>query len=101
MVEPVNLDTFRAASDAAKDARSVERSLKDGGGGGTFDGMEARIASLEKRFDRLEDKVDKVGLDLATVKGEVSRLPGYPGLFVICATLVGIVTLLIRFLPAA
>jgi hypothetical protein len=73
--------------------------LKSGGGGGTFDDMEARVKSLESRADRLEGKIDTLIEKVARMEGEIHRLPGYPGLFVICGTLVGLVALIVRFLP--
>lgn len=73
--------------------------LKSGGGSGTFDGMEARVKSLEARSDRLEGKLDTLIEKVARIEGEIHRLPGYPGLFLICGTLVGVVALIVRFLP--
>lgn len=75
----------------------VNRSNPPGGGG---DDMEARVKSLEGRADRLEGKIDTLIEKVARMEGEVHRLPGYPGLFAICGTLVAIVALLVRFLPA-
>lgn len=56
--------------------------LKRGGGDGTFDDMEARVANLEKRFDRLEgkldvltDKVADIRVDMSALKERVSHLP--------------------------
>ncbi|KFI27797.1 hypothetical protein CN97_00890 [Haematobacter massiliensis] len=57
-----------------------------------------RVQALEKRMERVEDKLDALGNRLSKMEGEISRLPGYPGLFVICASLVGVVGLLVRFL---
>ncbi|WP_332717409.1 hypothetical protein [Pelagibacterium mangrovi] len=62
------------------------------------DDLEARVTLLEKQFEKLDGKVDLLSRDVAEIKGEIKRLPGYPGLFVICAALVGVVGLLIRFL---
>ena len=79
-------------------ASSLDEGLKSGGGGGTFDEMEARVKNLEDRMDRIEPKLDSLNLAVARMEGEMKRLPGYPGLFVICAALVGVVGLLVRFL---
>jgi hypothetical protein len=74
--------------------------LHSGGGGGTFDDMEARVKALESRADRIETKLDTLIEKVAGMEGELRRLPGYPGLFLVCGTLVGVVALIIRFLPA-
>lgn len=60
--------------------------------------LEARVKVMEDRMDRFESKLDTLSHDVASIKGEMKRLPGYPGLFVISAALVGVVGLLVRFL---
>jgi hypothetical protein len=75
--------------------------LQSGGGGGTFDRMEARVKALEDRSDRVDGKLDALIRDVAEIKGKLSNMPGYPGLFVVCGTLAGLVALIIRFLPPA
>lgn len=77
--------------------QTTER-LNSGGGGGTFDGMEPRVAAIEKRLDRIEPKLDAISERMARIEGEVTRLPGYPGLFAICGTLVALVGVLVKFL---
>ncbi|SEG29302.1 hypothetical protein SAMN04488115_104169 [Bosea lathyri] len=37
--------------------------------------MEERVARLEKAFDRVDAKLDRIGTDLAEVKGKLSMLP--------------------------
>ena len=49
--------------------------LQSGGGGGTFDGMEARVSAMEKRFDRFEAKLDTLVTDTAEMKGRLMALP--------------------------
>lgn len=78
-----------------------ETPLQSGGGGGTFDVMEARVKVLEDRMGRVESKLDNVLERVSGIEGEMRRLPGYPGLFLICGTLVGLVALAVRFLPGA
>lgn len=80
--------------------------LQTGGGGGTFDGMEPRVKALEVRADlsdqrlgRIEGKLDELIGKVATMEGEVRRLPGYPGLITILGVLVAVVAALIKFLP--
>ncbi len=49
--------------------------------------MEGRFATLEGRFERLDDRQRKQGEDLAELKGRVSQLPTLPQ---IISTLLGI-----------
>lgn len=51
------------------------KGLSSGGGGGTYDGMEARVASLEKKFDKIESKLDSIATDMAYIKGKIDGLP--------------------------
>lgn len=64
------------------------------------DQLETRVKILEERASRVEGKIDTLIEKVARMEGEIHRLPGYPGLFVICGTLVGLVALIVRFLPA-
>lgn len=50
--------------------------LKGSGGGGTSDGMEARVNRLEDRLDKLGDRLGKVEVNLATLTERVAHLPG-------------------------
>lgn len=54
---------------------SQEPPLKSGGGDGTFDDMEARVSKLEGQFDKLNDKVDELRIDVAVLKERVGNLP--------------------------
>lgn len=56
--------------------------LQHGGGGGTSDGMEARVKALEDKFEKIDGKLDKLveatsGLraDIAFVKGKLDAMP--------------------------
>jgi hypothetical protein len=42
--------------------------LKSGGGGGTYDGMEPRIAKLEARADGIEKRLDDIKTDIGRVE---------------------------------
>lgn len=60
----------------------AEHTLKGGGGGGTFDGMDARVSALEatskrieEKLDKLIDKTSKIEIDVARLDGKVSTLP--------------------------
>lgn len=79
--------------------------LNDGGGGGTFGGMEARVAQLEKDMSEVKSDVKTLLVDTAEIKGRLAHAPTYPGLFAMCGALVAVigavVAILVRFLPAA
>ena len=56
--------------------------MKDGGGDGTFDAMEARVKALEDRFEKMDSKLDTIigdisslRTDLAYLKGKVDSMP--------------------------
>jgi hypothetical protein len=57
------------------DRRERRDPLKTGGGGGTFDPMEARVAILEEGFKRIELKLDKLVESVAEMKGQLSAMP--------------------------
>ena len=59
--------------------------------------MEARVSRLEGDLGELKTDMKAVRERLSRIEGEIARLPGYPGLFVICGTLVGTVGLMLRF----
>ena len=71
----------------------------DGTGGDNGDGgmMEARVSRLEGDLGELKTDMKAVRERLSRIEGEIARLPGYPGLFVICGTLVATVGLMLRF----
>jgi hypothetical protein len=89
---PVNLPRRDALSSAS-------------GGGGSSD-VEARLSALEKSMERVTAKVDSMSERLSRMEGEITRLPGYPGLIVVLgafvalvSTIVGVGTFLINNLP--
>jgi len=49
--------------------------LKHGGGGGTFDGMEARVKSLEEGVKDIKGDLKLLLRDVAEIKGKISNLP--------------------------
>lgn len=53
----------------------AERSLKSGGGGGTYDDMEARVKALEEKFGQIDAKLGSIGNDLAYIKGKFEGMP--------------------------
>lgn len=78
-------------------ARSVQQ-LNFGSGGGTSGGMDDdRIAALEKRFDRLEPKIDALVKDVAEVKGRISAMPSTWQLLGMILAIMGATFAAIRF----
>jgi hypothetical protein len=75
----------------------VEASLKSSGGGGTFDGMDARVTALEKRFDRFEQKLDGLVKDTAEMKGRISAMPTTWQLMGMILAIMGASFAIIRF----
>jgi hypothetical protein len=69
---------------AERFTRSVDATLKGSGGGGTFDGMEQRVAKLENQFEKLNEKVDTLRIDVAVLKERVGNLPSKG--FIVTAT---------------
>lgn len=75
------------------------------GGGGSSD-VEARLTALEKSVERVTAKVDLMAERLSRMEGEITRLPGYPGLIVVLgafvaliSSIVGVGTFLINNVP--
>lgn len=52
-----------------------ERDLKNGGGGGTFDGMNARVAALEADMKEVRSDLKAIRIDTAEIKGKLSNIP--------------------------
>jgi|GEM_PF-2987211 len=89
-------NVVRLPTSAMGNKGQSEQSLKSGGGDGTSDDMEQRVSHLEKQFDRINDKVDDLRIDMAVIKERVSHLPtkgfvfgvyGAVSAFIIAATL--------------
>lgn len=78
MADLHNLDDYRTKVPSD----NGDAGLKGGGGDGTFDDMERRVTALEKVFEKMDAKLDKLvsdsgalRIELAEVKGRVSALP--------------------------
>ena len=71
--------------------------LQSGDGGGTSGDMEARVTSLEKRFDRFEAKLDALIKDVSEVKRRVSAMPSTWQLIGIVLAVLGASFAIIRF----
>lgn len=62
--------------DAQRKESIVEApALKDGGGGGTSDGMEGRVSRLEAHMERMQEDMREVRTDMKTAIGYLSVLP--------------------------
>jgi len=59
------------------DIERVLKGLKTGGGSGTFNGMEIRLDHLEKRMDRVEDKLDVLTVMVARIEGKLDAKVDY------------------------
>lgn len=73
--------------------------LKKGGGGGTYDGMEARVKRLEDDVSEIKADMKDVRDRIARVEGEIRRLPGYPGIATIVALVGGGLLIVSRLFP--
>ncbi|PYE89627.1 hypothetical protein [Phyllobacterium leguminum] len=80
--EAVRLVVNNDGISASVSTQQLAQSLNFGGGGGTFDGMEARVTALEvlakqtnEKLDKIIDKMSKVEVDVARLDGKVTSLP--------------------------
>lgn len=73
---PVDLAEFRQLQRERDRARQgAEGALFSGGGGGTYDGMEPRVAILEKDVAEIKGDMKAVRNDLSEIKGKLSMMP--------------------------
>ncbi|MBB3944678.1 hypothetical protein GGQ73_000603 [Rhizobium skierniewicense] len=103
----VNLFTRLHDSQEAKLKELTEiKTLKSGGGGGTFDGMEPRVRALEDDMKRLlQDTAEIKGMlrsapsavAFGELKGRVDSLPTTAKMAAIISLAVGVLTLLTRW----
>lgn len=66
----VNNDNPSRIADKASDQFS-DYLLPSGGGGGTFDGMEARVAKLESDIDYIKRDIGEIKIELRDFKQDV------------------------------
>jgi len=57
--------TFQEIEETEK---SYHRHLRGNGGGGTFDGMEARVAKLEAAVEHIQKDVTEIKVDIREIK---------------------------------
>lgn len=68
-------------SDITKELSEIKASLnqptrlKDGDGGGTFSGMEERVAKLETHFEYVRKDLDEIKADQKTIIAALTALP--------------------------
>lgn len=65
--------------------------MHSSGGGGTFDGMEARVKRLEEDSKEMRGDLKVIRNDLSEIKGKLSAMPSTWQIVGICAGLIGIV----------
>ncbi len=99
------------SDEGIKPGRSAEvysfpTGLKSGGGGGTFDGMEARVKSLEDDMKKLlQDTAEIKGMlraapsaiEFGEMKGRLNSLPTTAKVATIVAIAAGLITILTRW----
>lgn len=66
---------------------------------GGDDMLTARVQRLEEDMKELKTDMKNVRDRLAKIEGEISRLPGYPGIAVIVGVIVALGTAAQKFLP--
>lgn len=73
--DPILLDAYRRRLQAIAAPSGAPSHLSDGGGGGTSDGMEARVKRLEDDFKEIRADLKTLLREVAEIKGKVSSLP--------------------------
>lgn len=79
-----NIYPFPNMENTEKEQKEVDNllsrvPLKGGGGGGTFDGMEAvwkKFEEQDKRFDKLDAKVERVQDSVNSIRTDLARIEG-------------------------
>lgn len=93
-----------------EDAADVSRTLKGGGGDGTFNDMEARVVKLEDKLDKVIERLGDVRERLVAVETKIDNLPTKDYLDdkfgkmltrmgIMIGAIIGLVGLAIRFIP--
>jgi hypothetical protein len=71
---------------------SGEHQLQSGGGGGTFDGMEARVAKLEADIEYIKRDVGELRTDMKDVRERTIKIEGSMATKAFVFTVYGIVS---------
>jgi hypothetical protein len=83
------IKAFPSAFSRSDNDAVVPDTLKHGGGGGTFDGME-RIARLEAQMESVDKRLDKIDDKLDRIIEKTGALPTTNGLWGMVATVIGV-----------
>jgi hypothetical protein len=75
MAKITDLTALRRALEMLERDTSPQGGLKGGDGGGTSDGMEARVKRLEDDGKELRQDLKTIMRDLAEIKGRVNAMP--------------------------
>lgn len=101
MAEPVDFNQEKIKRLEAQLA-DLRAPLRGGGGGGTFDGMDTRVAVLEAHMEhvredltQLKGVVGQIKTDVTTLKGTVSTLPSKGFVVTAVLTALGVLTALL------
>lgn len=92
--DKISLDLLRRQ---LEEARNSQGALSSGSGGGTSDGMEPRIARLEKDMSEIKTDLKKVALDVSEMKGRLSAMPTTWQLVGLIIAIMGLSFVIIRF----
>ena len=75
---PNELALVRQLKEQTKRLEQENKALKGGDGGGTFGGMESRVAKLEAHVEHIQRDLTKLGevpTDVAAMKRDIAALP--------------------------
>ncbi|AOF91692.1 hypothetical protein [Sinorhizobium sp. RAC02] len=106
MTEDVDFSLFEKLRQQAGPQTDQKVPLKSGDGGGTFDGMEARVKAFEDDMKKiLQDTAEIKGMlraapstvDFGEMKGRVNSLPTTAKVATIVGIAAGLVTILTRW----
>lgn len=75
MIERDNVTNLRDHKERI-DKDRLSPALKGGGGGGTSDDMDRRVTALEKAFEKMDTKLDKLVTDVGGIRGDLSEVKG-------------------------
>lgn len=91
--DDANVDVRLVLRQYEEQTKEIER-LKSSGGGGTFDGMEPRVAKLEAHMEQVRAELTKlaeVPVDVASIKERLQHLPTKEDVRVMLDTQLGLV----------
>ncbi len=89
----MNSDNVHELPTALAEAYRQLENLPKGGGGGTYDGMEARVARLETKMDKVEERLTSIEVLLARIDAKLDSKIDYKWLTVY---VLGIIAVIMR-----